>query len=198
MSPWKVFRLSIPIAFLCLLVAVPGAYITTTKPDSPLIFVPGLIVVIAVPAIFILGYKTLFKKFKRQRVIMRTFAQQNGWKFEGAQKVASSTMLPEGWGLLGKSSGQIYRIRGNLGSTAFDLYTIGGFVQTMLATQPQYTTTIGYRTAVRTHAPLSTQSLPDALHIVSDENWNYVLMAGNALTAAELQAMLQPILATTA
>jgi hypothetical protein len=181
-SPWKAVRLSIVVTLLIFVLVGPFMYISGINPDSSLRHVPWIIEMIAVPSILVAMYKVLTAKLRRQRRTMSQFAQQNGWEFEGGKRTVITDALPAGWGFTGNSAHQIYRIKGSLQLGSFDLYVFLGFDRTALANQ-YGSKTLGYRTVIRTHAPISSYRLSEDIQIVR----------GNATNDREIRAMFQPI-----
>jgi hypothetical protein len=192
-SVWRIFKLSLLITFLLVLTLGPFIYISEVQPKSLLAYIPGALEIIAVPTILYAAYRTLSGNIKKQQAIMSAFARHNNWQFEGTQKLSNSTSLPASWSFIVSTARQIYRIHGSLLGEPFELYAVQGFDSTSFKTL-YGSTTLGYRTVLRTRIPLSSSGTAPNIQIIDDNGWNYVLMNANAITSSEIRSIFQPIM----
>jgi hypothetical protein len=195
-TPWQTLRVSVVLTFLFMLIFGTPYYIAETRQSAsllnPLDDITAWCELAAILLFLFMLHHILTSKLKKQRAAMKLFAQQNGWEFEGGKRVADPAVLPTDWKFLGNTAQQIYRVRGSLQDEDFELYAMWGAVRTMFITK-YGSTTLGYRTVVRTHAPLKVIMVTQNLRIVREGGWSYILRNGNAITASEVQALLQPL-----
>jgi hypothetical protein len=185
--------LAFGITTLLIVTVGPIDYISTKHPNNPLDTIASVVLVLVVVALVFGAHKALWGKLQIQRKIMSQFALQNGWQFEGNKNKEADdpALLPTDWRFPNNTAEQLYCIQGNVYGESFSLYSLLGFDRTMRTRYGRRT--LGYRTVLRTTAPLNSLGVPDSIQVVHADGWNYAVINGNAMTASEIQAIFQPL-----